>query len=75
MVIGELAHNPVDQLLQELAVDRPTGFTDARQRRPSPVLQTVLDYSNTALYSTSRRCPTICSNGDQMSPRGRPISS
>ena len=42
MVIGELVHNPVDQLLQEFAFDRPTGFADGRQHGPSPVLRTAL---------------------------------
>ena len=42
MVIGEFVHNPVDQLLQEFAFDRPTGFADGRQHSPSPVLRTAL---------------------------------
>jgi hypothetical protein len=42
MVIGELVHNPVDQLRQEFAFDCPTGFADGRQHGPSPLLRTVL---------------------------------
>ena len=42
MVIGELVHNPVDQLRQEFAFDCPTGFADGRQPGPSPLLRTVL---------------------------------
>src|SRR5215211_6369618 len=42
MVIGELVHNPVNQLSQEFAFDGPTGFADGRQHGPSPVLRTVL---------------------------------
>ena len=42
MVIGEFVYNPVDQLRQEFAFDRPTGFADGRQHGPSPLLRTAL---------------------------------
>ena len=42
MVVGELVHNPIDQLPQEFPFNRPTGFADGRQRAPSPLLHTAL---------------------------------
>ena len=42
MVIGKLVDNPVNQLRQEFAFHRPTGFADGRQHGPSPVLRTAL---------------------------------
>jgi hypothetical protein len=34
MTMGELIHNPVDQLLQEFAFDRPAGFADGYLHGP-----------------------------------------
>jgi hypothetical protein len=42
MVIGELVHQPVDQLRQQCALDRPPGFAAGRQPRPSPRLRPAL---------------------------------
>src|SRR5918992_1253150 len=42
MVISKLVDNPVNQLPQLFAFDRPTGFADGRQHTPSPFLRTVL---------------------------------